>query len=58
LPNGKGFKRIRECNSSNWNPLVMINKHKPLKIAVDNNLCETILYWFHIMHTIGENFNH
>ncbi|RGB39472.1 hypothetical protein C1646_811906 [Rhizophagus diaphanus] len=32
LPNDKGFKRIRECNSSNWNPLVMIDKHKHQKL--------------------------
>src|ERR1051325_6926176 len=57
LPNSKGFKRIRECNFSNWNPLVMIDKHKPSKITVDDNLRGIILCWFHIMHTVGENFN-
>ncbi|PKB97279.1 hypothetical protein RhiirA5_468619 [Rhizophagus irregularis] len=46
LPNGKGFKRIRECNSSNWNPLVMIDKHRPSKIAIDNNLHGAILCWY------------
>ncbi|UZO14268.1 uncharacterized protein OCT59_005728 [Rhizophagus irregularis] len=52
-----GFKRIRECNSSNWNSLVMIDKHRPSKIAIDNNLRGAILCWFHIMHTIGEDYN-
>lgn len=57
LPNGKGFERIRECSSSVWNPLVMIDKHRPSKIAITNTLRGAILCWFHIMQTIGENFN-
>ncbi|PKY15305.1 hypothetical protein RhiirB3_380819 [Rhizophagus irregularis] len=57
LSNGKGFERIRECNSFTWNPLVMIDKHRPSKIAITNVLHGSILCWFHIMQTIGENFN-
>ena len=57
LSNGKGFERIRECNSFTWNPLVMIDKHRPSKIAITNVLRGSILCWFHIMQTIGENFN-
>ncbi|PKY61806.1 hypothetical protein RhiirA4_432072 [Rhizophagus irregularis] len=57
LPNGMGFERVRECNSFNWNPFVMTDKHRPSKIAVTNILRGTILCWFHIMQTIGENFN-
>ncbi|CAB4473705.1 unnamed protein product [Rhizophagus irregularis] len=35
----------------------MTDKHRLSKIAVTNILRGTILCWFHIMQTIGENFN-
>ncbi|POG82010.1 uncharacterized protein OCT59_029956 [Rhizophagus irregularis] len=57
LPNRMEFERVRECNSFNWNPFIMTDKHRPSKIAVTNILRGTILCWFHIMQTIGENFN-
>ncbi|GBC50111.2 hypothetical protein GLOIN_2v1766610 [Rhizophagus irregularis DAOM 181602=DAOM 197198] len=53
-----GFKRIRECNSSNWNSLVMIDKHRPSKIAIDNNLRGAILCWYSLalaFKIIGRN---
>ena len=58
LPNGKGFQRIIECaKNHNWIPLVMMDKHQPTKIATENILDRTILCWFHIMQTFGENLN-
>ncbi len=57
LSNGKEFERIRECNSFVWNPFVMIDKHRPSKIAITNTLRGFILCWFHIMQMIRENFN-
>ncbi|PKB99203.1 hypothetical protein RhiirA5_430119 [Rhizophagus irregularis] len=57
LPNRMEFERVRECNSFNWNPFIMTDKHRLSKIAVTNILRGTILCWFHIMQTIGENFN-
>jgi hypothetical protein len=54
----KGFERISNCaNVQLWNPLAMIDKHRPLKIAIQNLLRGSILCWFHIMKTIGENFS-
>ena len=32
----------------------MIDKHRLSKIAVTNILRGTILYWFHVMKTIGK----
>ena len=43
LSNGKGFERIRECNSFVWNPFVMIDKYRPSKIAITNTLRGFIL---------------
>jgi len=44
LPSGKGFERITNCtNIQLWNPLVMIDKHRPSKIAVQNLLHGLIL---------------
>jgi hypothetical protein len=58
LSNGKGFQRITECaKNHNWIPLVMMDKHRPTKIATENILNRTILCWFHIMQTFGENLN-
>ncbi|GES96335.1 hypothetical protein GLOIN_2v1777145 [Rhizophagus clarus] len=58
LPNKKGFQRITECaKNHNWVPLVMMDKHRPTKIATENVLDRTILCWFHIMKTFGENLN-
>ncbi|GBC42759.1 hypothetical protein GLOIN_2v1777145 [Rhizophagus irregularis DAOM 181602=DAOM 197198] len=58
LPNEKGFQRITECaKNHNWILLVMIDKHRPTKIATENVVDRTILCWFHIMQTFGENLN-
>ncbi|CAB4379278.1 unnamed protein product [Rhizophagus irregularis] len=38
LPNRMEFERVRECNSFNWNPFIMTDKHRPSKIAVTNIL--------------------
>ena len=54
----KGFRRITECaKNHNWIPLVMMDKHRPTKIATENVLNRTILCWFHVMQTFGENLN-
>ena len=58
LDNGKGFQRVRECSFSNaWNPLVMIDKHRPSKLAVKNTMGNVILCWFHIMKTFTDNLH-
>ncbi|CAB5217590.1 unnamed protein product [Rhizophagus irregularis] len=58
LPNGKGFQRITECaKNHSWIPLVMMDKHRPTKIATEKVLDRTILCWFHVMQTFGENLN-
>ena len=58
LPNGRGFRRITECaKNHNWILLVMMDKHRPTKIATKNMLDHTILCWFHVMQTFGENLN-
>ncbi|CAB5312000.1 unnamed protein product [Rhizophagus irregularis] len=46
------IKKNIPCNQD-----VMIDKHRPSKIAITNVLHGSILCWFHIMQTIGENFN-
>ncbi|RHZ89429.1 hypothetical protein Glove_14g63 [Diversispora epigaea] len=55
FPNNKGFKRIRDCNNQIWNPYVMIDKHRPSKLGVEGLVRGTILCWFHIMQTFGNN---
>lgn len=35
----------------------MIDKHRPSRIAIQSLLRGSILCWFHIMKTIGENFS-
>ncbi|CAG8749969.1 3895_t:CDS:2, partial [Gigaspora rosea] len=56
LPNQKGFQRIRDCASNQpWNPTAMIDKHRLTKRGVDGIIRGTILCWFHIMQTFGEN---
>ena len=58
LPSGRGFERISSCaNVQLWNPLAIIDKYHPSKIAIQNLLRGSILCWFHIMKTIGENFS-
>ncbi|CAB4479906.1 unnamed protein product [Rhizophagus irregularis] len=58
LPSGKGFERISNCaNIQLWNPLAIIDKHRPSRIAIQSLLRGSILCWFHIMKTIGENFS-
>lgn len=55
---GNGFRRIRECqNNSNWKPYIMIDKHRPSKLAIQNISHKPILCWFHIMKTFSENLN-
>ncbi|GBC49286.2 hypothetical protein GLOIN_2v1872702 [Rhizophagus irregularis DAOM 181602=DAOM 197198] len=47
---------ITPCSNINpWNPVAMIDKHRPTKLGVDGLLSGTILCWFHIMQTFGEN---
>ncbi|RHZ45370.1 hypothetical protein Glove_680g85 [Diversispora epigaea] len=55
LSNNKGFKRIRDCNNQIWNPYIMIDKHRPSKLGVEGLVRGTILCWFHIMQTFGNN---
>jgi len=56
LPNEKGFKRIRDCQSTRtWCPIAMIDKHWPTKIGVQGLLRGTILCWFHIMQTLNDH---
>ncbi|KAF0438408.1 proteophosphoglycan ppg4 [Gigaspora margarita] len=54
LPNRCGFKRICECTSY-WNPLAMMDKHRPTKLALQNLVRGTTLCWFHVMATLGEH---
>ncbi|CAG8660392.1 5150_t:CDS:2, partial [Scutellospora calospora] len=54
LPNGMGFQHQVEC-ISNWNPLDMIDKHRPTKLALQNLTRGTILCWFHIIAILGEH---
>ncbi|RHZ69217.1 hypothetical protein Glove_286g4 [Diversispora epigaea] len=51
----EGFKRIRDCNNQIWNSYVMIDKHRPSKLGVKGLVRGTILCWFHIMQTFGNN---
>ncbi|GET01685.1 hypothetical protein GLOIN_2v1872702 [Rhizophagus clarus] len=45
LPNNSGFQRVTVCSSAYlWNPVAMIDKHRPIKLGVDKLLCRTILY--------------
>ncbi|PKK66245.1 hypothetical protein RhiirC2_853023 [Rhizophagus irregularis] len=47
---------ITPCSNINpWNPVAMIDKHRPTKLGVDGLLSGTILCWFHIMQSFGEN---
>jgi len=56
LPNNLGFQRITPCSNENsWNPTAMIDKHRPTKLGINGLLNGTILCWFHIMQTFGEN---
>jgi hypothetical protein len=56
LPNDLGFRRVTICSDMHlWNPIAMIDKHKPTKLGVNGLLRGTILCWFHIMQCIGEN---
>ncbi len=56
LPDNTGFRRITPCSNINlWNPIAMIDKHRPTKLGVDGLLSGTILCWFHIMQNFGEN---
>ena len=57
LLSGNGFQRVRECQNSNWKPYIMIDKHRPSKLAIQNILHKPILCWFHIIKTFGENLN-
>jgi hypothetical protein len=58
LSSGNGFQRVRECQIRNWEPYVMIDKHRPSKLAIQNtSLRGPILCWFHVMKTYGENLN-
>jgi len=54
---GNGFQRVCECQNNNWKPYIMIVKHRPSKLAIQNILHQPILCWFHIMKTFGENLN-
>ncbi|KAF0541199.1 proteophosphoglycan ppg4 [Gigaspora margarita] len=54
LPNGMGFQHQPEC-ISNWNPLAMMDKHWPTKLALQGLVCGAILCWFHIMATLGKH---
>ncbi|CAG8491186.1 15642_t:CDS:2, partial [Cetraspora pellucida] len=53
LPDGRGFKHICECILY-WNPLAMIDKHRPTKLALQNLVRGTILCWFHIIKSDNE----
>ncbi|GBB97117.1 hypothetical protein RclHR1_02920002 [Rhizophagus clarus] len=57
LLSGNGFQRVRECQNNNWKPYILIDKHRPSKIAIQNALHKPILCWFHIMKTFSENLN-
>jgi hypothetical protein len=59
LPNEKGFQRVLKCNKNSqiWKPFAMIDKSRPTKSAVKDILQGTFLCWFHVMQTLGENFN-
>ncbi|CAB4374734.1 unnamed protein product [Rhizophagus irregularis] len=57
LLSGNGFQRVRECQNNNWKPYILINKHKPSKLAIQNASHKPILCWFHIMKTFSENLN-
>ncbi|CAG8466553.1 33376_t:CDS:2 [Gigaspora margarita] len=54
LENGKGFRRQHEC-ATFWNPLAIIDKHRPTKLALQGLIRGTVLCWFHIMATLGEH---
>ncbi|CAB4438926.1 unnamed protein product [Rhizophagus irregularis] len=44
LPDNTGFRRITPCSNINpWNPVAMIDKHRPTKLGVDGLLSGTIL---------------
>jgi hypothetical protein len=59
LPNKKGFRESLNITKmhKHWKPFAMIDKSHPTKSAVKNILHGTFLYWFHVMQTLGENFN-
>ena len=45
LPDNAGFQRITPCsNIDSWNPVAMIDKYRPTKLAVNGLLFGTILY--------------
>ncbi|KAF0450146.1 proteophosphoglycan ppg4 [Gigaspora margarita] len=54
LPKRMGFRCQLEC-TSNWNPLAMMDKHRPTKLALQGLIHGTILCWFHIMSTLEEH---
>jgi hypothetical protein len=43
LISGNGFQRVRECQNHNWKPLIMIDKHGPSKLAIQNSSHKPIL---------------
>jgi len=57
LLSGNGFQRVRECLNRNWTPFIMIDKHRPSKLAILNIRHKPILCWFHIMKIFSENLN-
>ncbi|UZO01004.1 uncharacterized protein OCT59_012113 [Rhizophagus irregularis] len=57
LLSGNGFQRVRECQNNNWKPYILIDKHRPSKLAIQNASHKPILCWFHIMKTFSENLN-
>ena len=45
LPDNAGFQRITPCsNIDSWNPVAMIDKHRPTKLGVDGLLTLLVLY--------------
>ncbi|GBB84535.1 hypothetical protein RclHR1_01110020 [Rhizophagus clarus] len=44
LPNNSGFRRVTVCSSAHlWNPVAMIDKHRPTELGVDGLLRGTII---------------
>ena len=43
--------------NDNWNPYIMIDKHRPSKLAIQNASHKPILCWFHIMKTFSKNLS-
>ena len=52
LSNNLGFRRVKICSDMYlWNPIAMIDKHRPIKLGVNGLL--TLLVPHYAMH--GEN---